>query len=275
MERWAGKVAVVTGASSGIGAQIAVDLVNAGVNVVALARRKERLEELKTKVSTATKAKLYPVKCDVTIEQDIKDAFAWAEKHLGGVDILVNNAGIIRQTSLLAEDNTADIKATLDTNVLGVVLCTREAFQSMKKRNVAGHVVIINSIAGHSVMNFAAAKFPSPNIYNSTKYGVTAMTEVLRQEFQSFGTKIKITVSDSNKLFAIRTKYDRFENFQSVSPGVVETEIFLPEHLELIKNAQLPMLKSEDISQAVLYAIGTPPHVQVWIVDETNFVELF
>jgi len=238
MDRWAGKVAVVTGASSGIGAAIAVDLVNAGVNVVALARRKERLEELKGKVSKTTKAKLYPIKCDVSIEQEVKDAFAWVESNLGGVDILVNNAGITRRTNLVDSDNTKLIKEVIDTNVLGVVLCTREAFQSMKRRNVNGHVVLINSIAGHSVP-FFAGKLPSMNIYPATKHAVTALTEVLRQEFQSLDTKIKIT---------------------SISPGVVRTEILSPE-VSSIKG--LAFLEAEDISQAVLYVLGTPPHVQV------------
>lgn len=194
MERWVGKVAVVTGASSGIGAAIAIDLVKSGINVVGLARRLERVEALKDSIPETATAKLYPMKCDLTNEDDIKNVFAWVENNLGGVDILVNNAGIIRTMNLLDQNNTEDLRATIDTNILAVVLCTREAFHSMRNRAVDGHIVHINSCAGHSIPYFVGM-YPSFNIYPSTKFAVTAMTEVLRQELQSFKTKIKVTVS--------------------------------------------------------------------------------
>lgn len=83
------------------------------------------------------------------------------------------------------------LRAIIDTNLTGVALCTREAFQLMKKHNITdGHIVIINSIVGHSVPFFRAPI----SLYPASKYGLTAMTEVLRQEFQLFNTKTKITV---------------------------------------------------------------------------------
>lgn len=192
MERWVGKVAIVTGASSGIGAQIAIDLVNAGLIVVGLARRIERIEELKSKVSPSTTGVLHSLRCDVTREEDIKQAFKWTTDNLGGVDVLVNNAGIARNFNLIDEDNTATVKEIVDTNVMAVVLCTRDAFQSMKQRNVDGHIFVINSIAGHTVPNFPL--IGSYNAYAPSKYAVTAMVEVFRQEFQKQGTGVKITV---------------------------------------------------------------------------------
>lgn len=194
MERWVGKTAIVTGASSGIGAAIVIDLVKAGVNVVGLARRQERIEELKQSIPPSATGKLYARKCDLTQESDIKSAFDWVDQNLGGVDILVNNAGIIKTMNLLDADNTSQLRETIDTNVLAVVICTREAFHSMKKRSVNGHILHINSCAGHKIPFFVGL-YPSFNIYPSTKYAVTAMTEVMRQEFQTFGTKIKVTVS--------------------------------------------------------------------------------
>jgi len=239
MDRWYGKVAVVTGASSGIGAAIAVDLVKAGLTVVGLARRQERVEQLREVVPSTATGKLFAIKCDVTQESDIKNSFAWVTKNFGGVDILINNAGTIKTINLVDEDNTAALRETIDTNILAVALCTREAFQSMKNRGVDGHIVLINSLTGHYIPYFVGL-YPSFNMYAATKHAVTAMTEVLRQEFQSFNTRVKIT---------------------SISPGAVKTEIFKPEFLEVVKD--VPFLAAEDVSQAVLYTLGTPPHVQI------------
>ncbi|KAL9700627.1 hypothetical protein quinque_004068 [Culex quinquefasciatus] len=235
MDRWTGKVAVVTGASSGIGAAIAKSLAKAGMVVVGLARRVERVESLRDDLKDeATRKRLHAVKCDVSKEEDILKAFSWVEEKFGGVDVLVNNAGIARKTSLVAPGNTAMLREVIDTNVMGLVMCTREAFQSMKKRSVDGHIVHINSIAGHNVPNF-----PGLNIYSASKFAVTALTETMRREFSAEGTKIKVT---------------------SISPGAVDTEIITDEMKELGK---FPMLESQDIADAVMYAVGTPPRVQV------------
>lgn len=190
MDRWIGKCAVVTGASSGIGARITTDLVNAGMIVVGLARRVERIEELKANISTTTTGELHAFRCDVTKEEDVLAAFGWIEEKFGGVDVLVNNAGILRSTKLTATDNTQAIRDVIDTNIFAVVMCTREAFQSMRRRNFDGHILLMNSIGGHSV-----AFVDSFNIYQPSKYAITAMTEVLRQEFQTEGTRIKVTVN--------------------------------------------------------------------------------
>uniref|UniRef100_A0A1Q3FRV7 Putative dehydrogenase n=1 Tax=Culex tarsalis TaxID=7177 RepID=A0A1Q3FRV7_CULTA len=233
MDRWEGKVAVVTGASSGIGAAIAKSLANAGMVVVGLARRVERVEALRDDlVDDATRERFHAFKCDVEQEEDILAAFRWIETKFGGVDVLINNAGVLRETKLVTPGNTAILRQILDTNVMGLVLCSREAFQSMKKRSVDGHVVHINSISGHVVPNFDKL-----NIYSASKFAVTALTETMRREFASEGTKIKVT---------------------SISPGATSTDILPPEVKEV-----MPLLQAEDIAAAVLYAVGTPPHVQV------------
>jgi len=244
MDRWIGKVAIVTGASSGIGAQIVIDLLNAGMIVVGLARRVEPVEELKSQIYVGSEGVLHAVKCDVTSEYDVKEAFKWTIDNLGGVDVLVNNAGIARNFNLIDSGNTSMIKEIIDTNVMAVALCTREAFQSMKSRNFDGHIFVINSIAGHRVPNFS--QIGSYNMYAPSKYAVTAMTEVLRQEFQRESTRVKIT---------------------SISPGIVKTGITAasgvpPDQVEEIFKT-LPFLDCSDISQAVIYALSTKPHVQV------------
>ncbi|CAD7079074.1 unnamed protein product [Hermetia illucens] len=237
MERWQNKVAVVTGASSGIGAAVVKDLLEAGLIVAGLARRYERMTALRNSLPAEQQSRLHPIRCDVSNEEDVKQAFGWIENNLGGTDILVNNAGIAKGgVCLITPDNTAPIREIIETNVMGVVYCTREAFNSMKSRNFDGHIVIVNSIAGHQVWNFMNTGLSSLNIYAPSKFAVTAMTETYRQEFANAGTKVKIT---------------------SISPGLVDTEIISD------KMRDKPILQPEDISNAILFAISTPPHVQI------------
>lgn len=160
--------------------------------VVGLARRVERVELLRSQVTAESTGVLHALRCDVTNEDDVKQAFQWTIDNLGGVDVLVNNAGIARNFNLIDNDNTTMIKEIIDTNVMAVVLCTREAFQSMKSRSFDGHIFVINSIAGHTVPNFPL--IGSYNMYAPSKYAITAITEVLRQEFQREKTGVKITV---------------------------------------------------------------------------------
>ncbi|XP_001659308.2 farnesol dehydrogenase-like [Aedes aegypti] len=233
MDRWGGKVAVITGASSGIGAAIAKDLAKAGMVVVGLARRVERIDALKEHLPESARDRLHAFSCDVCKEETILEAFKWVEEMFGGVDVLINSAGIGHHTELFAANNTEMLRDVIDTNVLGLVLCSREAFQSMKKRAVNGHIVHINSIAGHKVFNH-----PTINIYSASKFAVTAITETMRNEMLTAGTHVKVT---------------------SISPGFVRTEI-MP---EAMLRKGYPMLEAEDISDAVLYVLGTPPRVQI------------
>lgn len=92
MNRWEGKIAVVTGASAGIGVAIVEALAKAGVHVVALARRVQRIEQLSAALKDA-KGTVYPKRCDLSKEEDISTTLKWVENKLGGIDILINNAG--------------------------------------------------------------------------------------------------------------------------------------------------------------------------------------
>ncbi|XP_055843425.1 farnesol dehydrogenase-like [Episyrphus balteatus] len=235
MERWLNRVAVVTGASSGIGAAIAKDLALAGVKVVALGRRVERIEKNQSELPENVKPLFYPRKCDITNKDDVAATFEWIEKTLGGTDILVNNAGICKMGNIVDMD-LEEVDDVINTNLRGLIYCTQAAFKSMKARNFDGHIVHINSINGHKVPDILPGH--STNIYTPTKYAVTAITEVLRKELINLQTKIKTT---------------------SISPGLVKTEIVPDEMFDMIGC----YLKPEDISQAVLFAIGTPPHVQI------------
>ncbi|XP_016968112.1 farnesol dehydrogenase [Drosophila biarmipes] len=239
MDRWLNRVAVVTGASSGIGAASCKDLVAKGLVVVGLARREERLKELKDSLPADQASRFHPRRCDVSKEQEVIDTFAWIDATLGGADVLVNNAGIVRAgVGITKEGNSEDLRAIIDTNVLGVSWCTREAFKSLQRRQVNdGHVLIVNSVAGHSVPNIPGFTM---GMYAPSKHAITALTEVLRQEFHNSKTQTKIT---------------------SISPGAVDTEIIDKEAIAALPD--LPLLRSEDVADAISYCIQTPPNVQI------------
>lgn len=193
MDRWSGKVAVVTGASSGIGAAIVVDLVKAGMIVVGLARRKNRVEALKKDIPSDATGKLYAVKCDITKDDDIIRAFGWIVFELGSIDVLVNNAGIAKNTTLLEEGNEDELKSVMQTNVWGLIMCTKKTVEIMRRKKiVGGHVININSFLGHYIP--AGGQGPKFNVYPASKFAVTALTEVLRQEFVFDDMKMKVTV---------------------------------------------------------------------------------
>ena len=202
MNRWLNRVAVVTGASSGIGAACCKDLVAKGMVVVGLARREHRLKQLQSELPAEQAKRFHYRTCDVSVEQQVIDSFEWIDRELGGSDVLINNAGIARlSVNLVSKDNGADMRAILDTNVLGVTWCTREAFQSLTRRQINdGHILIVNSVAGHRVPNLPQL---SLNMYAPSKHAITAITEVLRQEFLNAGSHTKITVSRTRNTLEI------------------------------------------------------------------------
>lgn len=241
MERWVGRVAVVTGASAGIGACLAQELVKKGLNVVGLARRVEKIEELSRNLKT-TPAKLYALKCDVTKETDVKEAFKWVKSNLGGVDILINNAGGDSYNTLI-DGPAENWKAIFDLNVLALSVCTKEAIQCMRDRNVDdGHVVHVNSTLGHVVPPAEVGL----SMYSASKHAVTMLTEGLRQEILNLKSKIRVT---------------------SISPGLVKTDFLTSSGSKILTPETVypatPHLMPEDVVEAVLFALGCPPHVQI------------
>ncbi|GAB0092770.1 farnesol dehydrogenase-like [Sergentomyia squamirostris] len=250
MDQWKNRTAVVTGASSGIGAAITKDLVKAGMIVIGLARRVERVEALKKDLPPNLQGNLHAVKCDVSKEEDIIRVFPWIDSKFNGIDVLINNAGVLHLTELIKADNSELIREIIDTNVLGLVFCTREAYKSMTKHERNSHVVHINSVVGHNLIT--NLEFPSSNMYAPSKFAVTAITEIHRQEFIRSKHHVKVT---------------------SVSPGAVKTELLSEEAFKQM--GDLPFLEAEDVSQSVLHVLGTPPHVQIHELTIKPFGEFF
>ncbi|XP_045130803.1 dehydrogenase/reductase SDR family member 11-like [Portunus trituberculatus] len=239
MERWAGRVALVTGASAGIGASLARRLVAHGMLVVGAARSLERVQAIAEELK-GQPGSLIPMKCDLTKDDQVLDMFARIKQELGGVDVCINNAGMAVYKSLL-EGTPEDWRKMLDLNVVALCLCTREAVASMKERGVDGHIIHINSILGHRVI-------PLSNIhyYGGTKQMVTALTEALRQELRQANSNIRIS---------------------SISPASVETEFAMRAGLSAEEARKFYQersnLQADDVTDSLIHALSAPPHVQV------------
>ncbi|KAK7883081.1 hypothetical protein WMY93_029255 [Mugilogobius chulae] len=242
MERWRGRVALVTGASVGIGAEIAKALVLHGMKVVGCARDVDKIKKLSEECRAAGHSGvLVPYKCDLTNEEEILSMFAYIKVQHQGVDVCINSAGLAHIDTLL-NGKTSAWRNMLDVNVIALSVCTREAYQSMKERNVDdGHIININSMSGHRVVSNAETHF-----YTATKFAVTALTEALRQELREAKTHIRAT---------------------SISPGVVKTEfvsrLYAENSDKLAVFKKLNSLEAVDVAQAVIYALSAPPHVEV------------
>ncbi|XP_050449457.1 farnesol dehydrogenase-like isoform X1 [Cataglyphis hispanica] len=235
MDRWMGKVAVVTGASAGIGAAIVRSLVKQGMIVVGFARRVEKIKEIADNLEDSP-GKLYPVECDITNEKNVMSAFAWVKDHLGPLSVLVNSAGIIKESSLI-DGTLEEWQSVFDVNVLGLCLCTREAVRTMRETTAEDAVVIhVNSLAAERI-----PFVPGFSVYPGSKRAVTGLAQTLRHELA--GTHIRVT---------------------SISPGLVATDfmasysMFSPEAL-----AVMPTLDPDDVAAAVIYVLSNPPHVLI------------
>jgi NADP-dependent 3-hydroxy acid dehydrogenase YdfG len=231
------RVAMITGASSGIGRAIALRLAQEGYRLALCARRLERLKELQAQLQSSADAVLIQA-VDLRQEKEILGFFAAIRQRWGGVDVLINNAGLGHKQSLLDGD-TAAWREMLEVNVLALCICTREATQDMRQRGGQGHVVHVSSMSAHRVP-------AGSGVYSATKYAVRSLTEGLRQELRQNGLNIRVS---------------------SLSPGFVETEFAARYHQSQAKAdalyGQYPMLQPQDIANTVAYILSQPDHVQI------------
>ena len=234
MAKLDGKVAVVTGASSGIGEAAVRALAVEGAAVVAGARRKDRLDGLVEAV-TRDGGKAIAVECDVTDEEQAHHLVRRAVEEFGRIDILVNNAGVML-LSKVEKGRSDEWRQMFDVNVLGLLYATDAAVEAMKRQG-SGHIVNVSSVAGRKTR-------PTGGVYSGTKFAVNAISEALRQELLEDGIRITI-----------------------VEPGAVATE--LTDHItdeevrEGLKQRNIEPLQSEDIANAIAYAVSQPQRVSV------------
>ena len=232
-----GKVAAITGASSGIGEATAKVLAEAGAAVALGARRVDRLEALASSIDESGGHAL-AIELDVADEASANAFVAEAKSQLGGLDILVNNAGVMLLGPVEGAP-TDQWRTMVNVNVLGLLYCTHAALPLMREAG-RGHIVNISSVAGRSA-NAGSA------VYNLTKFGVGAFSEALRQEVSAAG--IRTTV---------------------IEPGFVDTELqghnehpAVREGIEQMRQALPEVLQADDIASAILYAVSQPQRVDI------------
>jgi NADP-dependent 3-hydroxy acid dehydrogenase YdfG len=230
----AGRVAAITGASSGIGAATARALSQAGATVALGARRRDRLESLAAELDGPVSTH----EVDVSDEAQARAFIDSVHAEHGGPHVLVNNAGVML-LGAVSGANVAEWRQMIEVNLWGLLVCTHAALPHMAATG-GGDIVNVSSVAGRRADAGAA-------VYNMTKFGVHAFSEALRQEALHAGVRVTV-----------------------VAPGFVETELqghnTDPVVLTAIARGRETIgevLQPEDIADAIVHAVTRPPHVCV------------
>jgi NADP-dependent 3-hydroxy acid dehydrogenase YdfG len=225
-----GRVAVITGASSGIGAATARALAADGYRVALLARRLDRIEALAAELGDIAVA----IQADVTDRNSLLAAAERVQDELGGADVLVNNAGIMLLGPFSPEQHN-DYRAMIESNLLGAITAT-EVFLNQVK-NGGGDLINISSVAGRTAR-------ATNGVYAATKWGLNGWSESLRQEFLP---DIRVTL---------------------IEPGVVDTD--LPSHITheatreaVQKGYDTATVKPEEVAEIIAFVLARPRHLAI------------
>jgi NADP-dependent 3-hydroxy acid dehydrogenase YdfG len=219
------KVAVITGASSGIGEATARALVSAGYSVALLARRAERIDELAAELGEDALA----IKADVTDRDSLIAAAKRVELELGGADILVNNAGLML-LGPFSSDLRDDYRRMIETNLLGAITTTEVFLDQL--RDGGGDLINISSVAGRTAR-------PTNAVYAATKWGVNGWSESLRQSLQP---DIRVTVIEPGAVATELTSHITHDETREA------TEAFVKELA----------IRPEDIAEVIVFAVSRP-----------------
>jgi len=231
-----GTVALVTGASSGIGEATALALAARGAKVVLIARRRDRLDSLVTQIAD-TGGEAMALTCDVSDETQVGGAVQTIKDRWGRLDALVNCAGFSAVGPVLGAD-TEEWRQAVGVNLMGLMYMTHAALPLMQAQGT-GHIINISSTSARTIRQWSA-------VYSATKAAVNAFSEALRQECTPYGVRVT-----------------------TIEPGQVRTELVshithapMREALEA-RAASIHLLDAEDIAAAVLYALTQPAHVSI------------
>jgi NADP-dependent 3-hydroxy acid dehydrogenase YdfG len=229
----AGKVVIITGASSGLGEATARHLAAQGAHVTLGARRKDRLEALASEIRNGGgKAEVFVT--DVSRREDVEALVKGTVGTFGRVDVLINNAGIML-LSLLDKRKVDEWDRMIDVNIKGVLYGIAAVLPVFQNQG-SGHFINVSSVAGHKTSRSTA-------VYSATKFAVRALSEGLRQEV---GPHIRTTI---------------------ISPGAVATElpnnISDPDVIERIDNLYKIAIPADAVARAIAYAISEPADVDI------------
>ena len=232
-----GKVAAVTGATSGIGEATAVALAGAGARVALAGRREDRLSALAERIE-GDGGRALAVPTEVGDEAQASAFVRRAHDELGGLNILINNAGVMLLGPVTGGD-TDEWRRMINANCFGVLYCTHAALPLLGEA-AGGDIVNVSSVAGRQATLGSA-------VYNMTKWGVNGFTEGLRQEALHAGIRVSV-----------------------VEPGMVATELLdhntnpaVLEAAEKLREQVGTPLSSDDIARVILYIVSQPEHVAV------------
>lgn len=227
------KIALVTGATSGIGWACALTLAKMGYDLIATGRRSERLEELKRELPEGIR--FLPLLFDVRDRAEVERLLTNLPAEWASIDVLINNAGNAHGLDPIQTGKVDDWDAMLDINVKGLLYVSKAIIPGMTERN-SGSIINIGSIAGKEV-------YPNGNVYCASKHAVDALTNGMRMDLNPFGIKV-----------------------MGIHPGLVETEFSLvrfkgdEKRAETVYQGYAPLL-AQDIADIVEFALTRPPHV--------------
>ena len=229
MQDLTGKVAVITGASSGIGEATARLLAEEGVQLVLAARRKERMDAFVEELGD----KAIAIGCDVGDMGEVTALFDTVRERFGGLDLLFNNAGV-GINGAFADTNPEDWKTQIDANLYGVLNCTHAAIPLMRGRTGA-MISSVSSVGGR----YGIAGW---SVYNATKFAVVGFHDALRKELGADGIRVSV-----------------------IEPGAVWTEWGhnVPEDAMRERRETVDALHAEDVAQALVYAFAQHPRVLI------------
>ncbi len=237
MEPLRNKLVCITGASSGIGKACAVEFAKQGSNLLLVARRKDRIDDLALQLTRDHGVKAYTAQLDVTNNAEVVKSFTSLPAEWNTIDILVNNAGLARGLAKFHEGNVEDWEEMINTNVKGLMYVTRAVLPGMVGRN-SGHVINIGSIAGHQT-------YLMGNVYSASKFAVTGLSRSLKMDL--LGTGVRVS---------------------SVDPGLVETEFsevrYRGDKERGSKTyAGMTPLRPQDVAEIVVFCAMRPAHVNI------------